>query len=163
MPEGKLPPDFFVVVAPTVFIFLAIFTSPIWYNAAFGQVEWNQPEPPSTGDECILPTADIRLEHMELLDDWRDEVVREGMRNRGDKMVNGEVVQGDLERAEGYPEKSLTDTCLGCHTNRETFCDRCHEFVGEDPYCWDCHVDSAKAPSSRRARRDEGRREGGER
>jgi hypothetical protein len=151
MPEGKLPPDFYVVVVPTLFIFLALFTSPLWYNAAFGQVEWNEPQiAAGAGSECIMDTAAIRVEHMELLDVWRDEAVREGRRTRPD-------AQGAA-----HLQKSLTNTCLDCHTDRAAFCDRCHDYVGEDPYCWDCHVESGEAP-----RRDAGpeavRRVGGER
>lgn len=26
-----------------------------------------------------------------------------------------------------------TNDCLGCHTNRQEFCDRCHNYVGVDP------------------------------
>jgi len=38
-------------------------------------------------------------------------------------------------------EKSLTGTCLSCHSSKEAFCNRCHEYVGADPYCWECHID----------------------
>ena len=35
--------------------------------------------------------------------------------------------------------KSLTNTCMSCHTDKAKFCDRCHDTVGVAPYCWDCH------------------------
>jgi hypothetical protein len=36
-------------------------------------------------------------------------------------------------------EISLTDTCLSCHSDKEEFCDTCHEYAGISPNCWDCH------------------------
>jgi hypothetical protein len=36
---------------------------------------------------------------------------------------------------------SLTQTCMKCHTSKAEFCDRCHEYAGVTPYCWDCHID----------------------
>ena len=36
--------------------------------------------------------------------------------------------------------KSLTNTCMRCHTDKEKFCDRCHTAMGmASPYCFDCH------------------------
>ena len=36
--------------------------------------------------------------------------------------------------------KSLTNTCIRCHSNKDKFCDECHHFAGVQPYCWACHV-----------------------
>ena len=62
-----------------------------------------------------------------MLMDWRDQVVRDDDRYIE---LNGQMV-----------EKSLTGTCLGCHENKDASCDRCHDYMGVRPYCWDCHVD----------------------
>jgi nitrate/TMAO reductase-like tetraheme cytochrome c subunit len=35
---------------------------------------------------------------------------------------------------------SLSQTCLGCHSNKEKFCDSCHTYSGVKPNCWNCHV-----------------------
>ena len=68
----------------------------------------------------------MRANHMELLDGWRDEFVRKGERT--------------YTASDGREfEKSLTRTCLGCHDNQEEFCRKCHDYVGVDPVCWDCH------------------------
>jgi hypothetical protein len=73
----------------------------------------------------------MRSLHMNLLDDWRNEAVR-----TSDRTYLG------LGGAE-Y-DKSLSGTCLtSCHSNKEEFCDRCHEHVGAKPYCWDCHAEPA--------------------
>ncbi len=34
---------------------------------------------------------------------------------------------------------SLTLTCLECHSNKDKFCDRCHDYLRVSPGCWDCH------------------------
>jgi hypothetical protein len=66
--------------------------------------------------------------HMRLLKDWREEVVR----------GNDRIYTASDGRRH---EKSLSDTCLSCHWEKEKFCDRCHDYVGATPYCWNCHVD----------------------
>jgi hypothetical protein len=65
---------------------------------------------------------------MDLLMDWRDEVVRRG--NRNFVAFNGRTYT-----------ISLTGTCMGCHSSKANFCDRCHDYAGVKPYCWDCHID----------------------
>ena len=69
----------------------------------------------------------MRSKHMEVLDDWRDSVVREGNR-----MVEVEGL--------GQVEMSLTRSCLGCHGSYENFCKKCHDYADVTPYCWDCHI-----------------------
>jgi hypothetical protein len=70
----------------------------------------------------------MRREHMQLLNEWRDEVVRTGGRV---------YVAADGQRY----EKSLTRTCLGCHQSKANSCDRCHDYLDVQPQCWQCHVD----------------------
>ena len=164
---GKVEsPDFWTVVVIALVVFLGFFLAPIWYNRAFGDPTY-QPEPeiaPTAGSECILPTDEIRVEHMELLDLWRNEAVREAKRNRV-----------DLSRGARLKARSLTNTCLGCHNDKAAFCSQCHEYAGvetestvfgialhNEVYCWDCHVDSetGKRPVTDTAVRE--RREGSE-
>jgi hypothetical protein len=38
--------------------------------------------------------------------------------------------------------KSLTGTCLQCHTSKKDSCDRCHDHLNVHPVCWDCHVET---------------------
>jgi hypothetical protein len=70
----------------------------------------------------------MRAEHMQLLNDWRDEVVREGMHEHTSTLT-GE-----------HFSKSLVKTCMKCHESKEKFCDKCHDTLDVNPYCWDCHV-----------------------
>lgn len=80
--------------------------------------------------QCIVSTQDIKDTHMQMLDQWRNDVVREGSRDLTDS--SGQVY-----------EKSLDSTCLKCHSNRQEFCDKCHAYAGVDPYCWECHDNAA--------------------
>jgi hypothetical protein len=38
-------------------------------------------------------------------------------------------------------DMSLSRTCMDCHSNKADFCDRCHDYLAVNPYCWDCHVE----------------------
>jgi hypothetical protein len=111
-------------------IFLAIVALPAWQQALTGELGG----PPdlkieSKSPVCVAETAFMRSLHMDLLNDWRDEAVRDG-----DRTYVG------LEGVE-Y-EKSIGATCLGsCHTSQEEFCDRCHDYVGAEVYCWGCHAE----------------------
>ena len=110
-------------------VFLALITFPIWYNMVSGE-EAEPPEIvlPADGTECLMDAELMRTEHMQLLMDWRDEVVREKQRIH---------TTADGRRF----DKSLTRTCMDCHADRAEFCDRCHDYLGVKPYCWDCHVE----------------------
>ncbi|MBS1262121.1 MAG: hypothetical protein MAG453_01460 [Calditrichaeota bacterium] len=113
-------------------IFVIIVAIPLWYNLAGGgagampELVVETEDVPGR-DECVLPAGRMRPEHMDLLNRWRDEYVRYGDRDFTD------------HRGRTF-EKSLTKTCLDCHANKDTFCDRCHNYMAVDPYCWDCHV-----------------------
>ena len=109
-------------------IFIVVVTAPIWYDLASG-VDREPPEIvlPAGETQCVADAAYMRTEHMQLLMDWREEVVRQDDR---------EFVTADGR----HFEKSLTGTCLGCHDNKAEFCDRCHDYLSVKPYCWDCHV-----------------------
>jgi hypothetical protein len=109
-------------------VFLVLITFPVWYNMATGKSGYvPELEKPVKGEQCVRDTDYMRSSHMNLLNEWRDQVVREGERYESG--------------AAGYSyERSLSHTCLDCHENKEKFCDQCHNYMGVDPYCWACHV-----------------------
>ena len=112
-----------------IVIFLVILTIPIWYNAVSGKAndELGLAQPKAE-KKCIESTEYMRESHMDLLNQWRDAVVREG--------------KYDYISSDGKTYRmSLTGTCMKCHDDREKFCDKCHAYVDLDPFCWDCHVD----------------------
>ncbi len=115
--------------------FLIVATSPLWLNA--GRVvpppkpDLNTPaiqQLAANDKQCVLPTDQMRATHMQLLIDWRDQVVRTG--NRVWVSPNGKKY-----------EPSLSNTCLGCHSNKAEFCDQCHNYAAVTPNCWGCHLD----------------------
>jgi len=109
-------------------IFLALITFPIWFNVAKGKATY-VPElaKPVKGDQCVADIEYMKASHMDLLNQWRDEVVRHNERiyisPTGEKF-----------------NKSLSHTCLDCHSDKANFCDKCHSYMAVDPYCWDCHI-----------------------
>ncbi len=110
-------------------VFLVLISFPLWYNVAKGKAGYvPELEKPTTADRCLAETDYMTSNHMNLLNEWRDLVVRNGQRVYVDS------------RGVKY-EMSLSNTCLNCHTNKDKFCDRCHDYMGVQPYCWDCHVD----------------------
>jgi hypothetical protein len=116
-------------ILPGLGAFLVLVTYPVWHAVASGQ-QARAPKlekPANQSTECVLATPEIRRTHMQLLLTWRDDVVRQ------DRRV--------FVSASGHHyDKSLTGTCLGCHTDRAGFCDRCHQYLQVTPHCWECHV-----------------------
>lgn len=133
-------------------IFLALITSPIWYNMASGkakevlknpkqllvtmpngkQQKLSLTEKAKKAKYCIEDTAFMRSRHMNLLNNWREEVVR------GDNRVY-------TSKSGKKYNKSLSKTCLDCHSNKDKFCDVCHKYSGvNEPVCWSCHVFGGK-------------------
>ena len=69
---------------------------------------------------------------MDLLNEWRDSVVR-----HGDRQYESE---DGPNKGQAFV-KSLQRTCMGCHYNKDTFCDRCHSPMAVSPNCWECHIE----------------------
>jgi hypothetical protein len=112
-------------------IFLVLLTFPFWYGKGRAvpslQLKIDTPEIARLAEKkCLEPTAYMRASHMELIDSWREAVVREGQRYY--VTSSGKNVS-----------MSLTQGCLGCHSNKEQFCDTCHNYAGVKPNCWSCH------------------------
>jgi len=110
-------------------VFLVGAGYPIWRAAASGGSD----ELPvlglaKPGTSCVEDTAYMRAHHMELLAQWRNAVVREG----GNLYTSSTGQQYRM---------SLTGTCLECHQTAVTFCNRCHDYAGVKPNCWDCHLE----------------------
>ena len=114
-------------------VFMAVITFPFWFNLgkAAPAPELELTAKAKAAKTCVMPTEYMTAEHMQLLDVWRHNVVRNGER----MFVNAE---GKLFNM------SLSNTCLDCHSNKAEFCDRCHNYASVRPYCWDCHIDNPK-------------------
>ena len=116
-------------------VFAAVATFPFYYH--IGKVN-AKPEPkldtpvilqmPEQDRKCVESKEYMRAEHMQLLNNWRDSVVRDGNRvyisNTNHQRYN----------------MSLQNECLRCHSNKTKFCDACHNYMAVKPFCWDCHI-----------------------
>jgi hypothetical protein len=111
-----------------IVIFLVLVTFPFWFTLALGNPDY-RPKPELPTGNCVESREYMVHWHMDLLNDWRDSVVRDGNR----MYISSEY--GDRH------EMSLSRTCMRCHKSKEKFCDRCHDYTAVDPYCWDCHVE----------------------
>ncbi len=118
-------------------IFIGLFSFPLWYNMVI-KVGKAAPAPEvvlsekaKAAGKCVMTKEYMTAEHMQLLDVWRHNVVRNAQR----EFVNTEGKAFDM---------SLSNTCLDCHDNKAQFCDRCHTYASVDVYCWDCHIDNPK-------------------
>lgn len=107
-------------------VFVVIATIPFWLGGASDAASPN-PKIECEDTLCVMDSAYMVAYHMDLLNQWRDEVVRHQDRIH---------VTPDGRRF----VKSLSKTCMSCHANKETFCDECHNYASVTPYCWDCHV-----------------------
>lgn len=76
--------------------------------------------------QCVESVEFMRSQHPQLLNDWRDQVVREG-----------ESIY--VSSSGKMYEMSLDNNCLQCHSNQSQFCDACHTYTSVELYCWDCH------------------------
>ena len=104
-------------------IFTGLMTFPIWRGVA-GNVP--KPEKPTMSRDCVADIQYMRTSHMQLLDQWRDAVLRDG--DRAMVTVDGKQYK-----------KSLMLGCMKCHSDKKKFCDQCHTYASVKPYCWDCH------------------------
>jgi hypothetical protein len=127
-------------------IFIVLITVPLWKNLGTTVL----PPKPSLDTpiiqklaakdrKCVMPTDWMRANHMQMLIDWRENVVRVDERNvttsRGREFV---APDGKKYLA------SLTNTCMSCHSNKAQFCDQCHNYVSVVPNCWGCHLETGK-------------------
>ena len=122
-----------IIVGIVVFVVLA--TSPLWFNALTAETpEAPELQLPTNGSTaCVESTEYMRAEHMDLLNQWRDTVVRDNQRTYVSELTGKEY------------EMSLQKTCMNCHSNKAEFCDACHNYAAVQPYCWSCHVEPAEA------------------
>jgi len=114
-----------ILIFSGLVVFLLGATFPFWQS--IDPEDFPKVAMETKGEQCVAPAEYMRKNHMLLLNNWRDSVVRDG--ERFHIMPDGSRV-----------EKSLTKTCLGCHVSKKQFCEECHTYASVKPYCWECHV-----------------------
>lgn len=120
-------------------VFVLFVTLPVWFNAFSTASTVPKVELPPGGEkECVAPAAEMRANHMKLLNEWRDDVLRTG--ERVSVTVDGKEYRKGLQMA-----------CMECHSNYDQFCNTCHVYASVQVYCWDCHLTPDVAASKKEA------------
>ncbi len=124
-----------ILIGLAVFLAFALF--PFYYN--IGKVN-AKPEPKTDTPEiqewvkvngkkeCVESKEFMQREHMQLLNNWRDAVVRDMYRVYVSESSGKQFTM------------SLQNGCLHCHSNKKKFCDQCHNYMAVKPFCFDCHI-----------------------
>ena len=91
------------VILVGLIVGLLALTFPFWYTAAVGRPASPPQIPLPEGEsECVEDGPYMKAHHMELLNQWRDLVVRDGQKTYVSKTYGKQY------------EMSLTRTCMGC-------------------------------------------------
>lgn len=119
-----------------IIIFIGLATFPFWLA---GEKATAVPDPkidtpeimqlPESERTCVETKDYMKREHMKLLNEWRDWVVRDANTIYISAATGKEFTM------------SLQNTCMNCHSNKKQFCDECHNYAAVSPYCWDCHIE----------------------
>ena len=107
-------------------LFAVVFGYP-FYNNLFGTYQ----EPAlakAKQDVCVEDPDWMRANHMDLLNEWRHAVSREGLRVYTSKTTGKQYIA------------SLQRTCMDCHGSYDKFCNECHVANSVNTYCWTCHI-----------------------
>jgi len=86
--------------------------------------------PKGNADKCVLPTKQMRLEHMEKILHHRDQTMKKGIRTTQfsfKKCISCHVVKDKAGKAVNYKDK-------------RHFCNSCHTFASVKIDCFDCHA-----------------------
>lgn len=116
------------VVTIGIAIFLLLFSSPFWLGWLGQDYKTTGVVLPNDQAACIENIEFMRSNHMRLLDEWRDQALR-----KEDRCYISAL---DGKRW----EISLQKTCMKCHANYSSFCQKCHVANSVYPYCWTCHI-----------------------
>jgi hypothetical protein len=121
-----------------IMVVLAGLAAPFIYSRMGAGAPWPPKlDPPPGGEKkCVESKEYMRERHVDLLMQWRDARVRHG------------VLKYTASDGREYV-MSLTQTCIGCHSNKAEFCDRCHDRLSVHPPCWDCHTYPQKGDAAK--------------
>jgi hypothetical protein len=111
-------------VALGIILFLALLAMPYWVNAGVPKYENIKDEIKRPEGKCVRDKEWMAAYHMELLNEWRELAVRDGVRH--------------YPTDNGVFNVTLTE-CWQCHEDYENFCKKCHDFMEVHPVCWECH------------------------
>lgn len=110
---------------------IVILTFPFWDNIGRPGAKPPALVFPKDNAQCVEPASFMRKNHMKLLREWKAGVIV----TRGGSLY---ITSGGLKL-----EDTFEKTCLNskCHSDKKTFCDRCHNYIGKALNCWEeCHA-----------------------
>jgi len=93
--------------------------------------------PKGNAEKCVLPTDEMRVNHMEKILHQRDKTMHDGVRTEQfsfKKCINCHVVKDEAGKAVSYKDE-------------RHFCNSCHTYAAVKIDCFDCH---ASTPNSRK-------------
>ncbi|NQU65888.1 MAG: sulfate reduction electron transfer complex DsrMKJOP subunit DsrJ [SAR324 cluster bacterium] len=120
-------------------IFVAIVSFPFWGSIG-GSSEKPKLVIPQTG-RCIESAAYMRANHMQLLDEWRNSVVRDNNHVYVSKTYGTRHDISLSSTGSSLVSSGEKQSCMSCHSNKKEFCDACHNYASVKPYCWTCHIE----------------------
>lgn len=82
-------------------------------------------------EQCVLPTDDMRRNHMAYLDQHRDDAVIQGVRSSKFGLTECINCHVDAKRDDGSPIY---------YGDKDHFCSSCHKFAGVKIDCFQCHA-----------------------
>lgn len=130
--RGKIIIGLVIFALVVIFPFLVSIGGDV-KNEEMKQLDLDTADLKAKYEHCVEPADYMRANHMQILDDWRDDVVR-----------NNDRYHVSQEYGTEY-DKSLSSegkkSCMSCHTNKSEFCDACHDYASVKPYCWTCHIE----------------------
>lgn len=126
-----------IITGLVIAVILLMF--PFWFSIIQGKAGYvPEPQLPKDQQSCVESKEYMRAFHMDLLNQWRDAVVR-----RAERVY--------VSTSGQKYEMSISGTCMKCHVSKADFCDQCHNYMSVTPYCWDCHVSPDVAGETREA------------
>ncbi len=93
--------------------------------------------PKGNAEQCVKPTAEMRVNHMEYILHHRDKTVHEGVRTTQfsfKKCINCHAVKDDAGKAVTIKDE-------------RHFCNSCHTYTAVKIDCFECHASTPTAKS----------------
>ena len=123
-------------IIASLVVFVALLSLPFFYNMGKSNtgpvINLNTPAIQKLAvKECVESVEWMRANHMKLLNQWREEAVR-----------NGKTI---YINSQGRSFENSLQTCVNCHFDpaskeSEQFCVSCHTHTAVNPNCWSCHI-----------------------
>ncbi len=120
-------------------IFVAIISFPIWGSIG-GSNEGPTVVKPTSG-RCVESAEYMRANHMQMLDEWRNSVVRDNERVYVSKTYGTKHDKSLSSTGSSLVSSGEKQSCMSCHSNKKEFCDACHDYASVKPFCWTCHIE----------------------